>query len=553
MLAQAKKSYQSQKRAFPKAGTEEYQTLKNQAVAFLVQRVEFDQKAKDLGLEVTDKQVDERLARSRSSTSAGDEKKYAKQLADQGLTEKQVRADLRAQLVSEGLFKEVTKDVKVTDKDVSGYYDENKATYSQQESRDVRHILVKTKALADDIYGQLARRRRLRGAREEVLGRSGLEGPGRQAHGRPRPDGRRVRPDRVPLKTGTISRRSRRSTATTSSSRSPRSSRAKQTPLKDVKESIRQQLLQTKRNEAMTEVGGRRQAGVRGQGALRGRLPAASPAAVGDRDLHRLARVAAEALLELQELTERLRRDCPWDREQTARTIVPHTVEEAYEVADAALAGDTAKLLDELGDLLFQVYFLAAPAREQRHGDLEAVARGVHEKLVRRHPHVFGDAEAQTAGACARSWERIKRDQEGARGHLPRRARGAAGAAPGAQGAAARRGGRVRLARPRGPAREGARGARRARGGAPACRPAEARERARRRASAELGDVLFAVVNVARRLNVDPELALRGTTRRFVERVERAEATRGRAGEDWRELPLDEQDRYFDQAKEQLG
>ncbi|HEY8627721.1 MAG TPA: MazG nucleotide pyrophosphohydrolase domain-containing protein, partial [Gaiellaceae bacterium] len=67
----------------------------------------------------------------------------------------------------------------------------------------------------------------------------------------------------------------------------------------------------------------------------------------------------AEALLELQGLTERLRRDCPWDREQTAKTIVPHTVEEAYEVADAALAGDDAKLLDELGDLLFQSYFLA--------------------------------------------------------------------------------------------------------------------------------------------------------------------------------------------------
>ena len=73
----------------------------------------------------------------------------------------------------------------------------------------------------------------------------------------------------------------------------------------------------------------------------------------------------AEALVELQELTKRLRRDCPWDREQTARTIVPHTVEEAYEVADAANAGDPAKLLDELGDLLFQTYFLALLLEEQ--------------------------------------------------------------------------------------------------------------------------------------------------------------------------------------------
>src|SRR3989442_13365243 len=86
----------------------------------------------------------------------------------------------------------------------------------------------------------------------------------------------------------------------------------------------------------------------------------------------------ADALLELQELTARLRRDCPWDREQTARTIVPHTVEEAYEVADAAQGGDDAKLLDELGDLLFQVYFLALLLEERAAGDLEQVARAVH-------------------------------------------------------------------------------------------------------------------------------------------------------------------------------
>jgi len=124
----------------------------------------------------------------------------------------------------------------------------------------------------------------------------------------------------------------------------------------------------------------------------------------------------AEALLDLQRLTERLRRDCPWDREQTARTIVPHTVEEAYEVADAALADDAPKLLDELGDLLFQVYFLALLLEEDGQGDLEEVARGIQEKLVRRHPHVFGDTEAETAGRVRENWERIKREQEGREG-----------------------------------------------------------------------------------------------------------------------------------------
>jgi MazG family protein len=129
-----------------------------------------------------------------------------------------------------------------------------------------------------------------------------------------------------------------------------------------------------------------------------------------------------QALLELQRLTERLRRECPWDREQTERSIVPHTVEEAYEVADAALAGDDEKLLDELGDLLFQVYFLALLLQERGKGDLAAVATLIHDKLVRRHPHVFGDVEAETPGRVKENWDRIKREQEGREGvfhHVP--------------------------------------------------------------------------------------------------------------------------------------
>src|SRR4051794_14355299 len=143
----------------------------------------------------------------------------------------------------------------------------------------------------------------------------------------------------------------------------------------------------------------------------RGRRPTRSPR----RPRRRQADVEglAEALLELQQLTERLRRDCPWDREQTARTIVPHTVEEAYEVADAALADDDEKLLDELGDLLFQVYFLSLLLQEQGKGDLATAARLIHEKLVRRHPYVFGEVEAKTSGRVRENWERIKREQEG--------------------------------------------------------------------------------------------------------------------------------------------
>ena len=249
----------------------------------------------------------------------------------------------------------------------------------------------------------------------------------------------------------------------------------------------------------------------------------------------------AEALLELQELTERLRRDCPWDREQTERTIVPHTVEEAYEVADAAQGGDDEKLLDELGDLLFQVYFLALLLSEKGSGDLERVARAVHEKLVRRHPHVFGDAEATTAVAVRRRWDEIKRDEEAREGvfhhvaealpallyarKVQQRAAAVGFEYPDVGGALADLEDELRELR--------------AELGGPARRQAE-----------EVGDLLFACVNVARRLSVDPELELRRASQRFVTRVEEAERLAAADGARFSELALADQDRYFDVAKE---
>jgi nucleoside triphosphate diphosphatase len=255
-------------------------------------------------------------------------------------------------------------------------------------------------------------------------------------------------------------------------------------------------------------------------------------------------------LLELQQLTERLRRDCPWDREQTARTIVPHTVEEAYEVADAALADDQAKLLDELGDLLFQVYFLALLLEEDGAGDLEQVARRVHEKLVRRHPHVFSDTEARTAGRVRENWERIKTDQEGREGifhdvpealpalllarKVQRRARAVGFEYPDLAGALEDL--ESELAELKAELAD---------------EPAPETE-ADPRHFEELGDLLFAAVNVGRRLNVDTELALRAATERFRARVERAEQLAAEDGSTWAELPLEAQDRYFDRAKEAL-
>jgi uncharacterized protein YabN with tetrapyrrole methylase and pyrophosphatase domain len=130
----------------------------------------------------------------------------------------------------------------------------------------------------------------------------------------------------------------------------------------------------------------------------------------------------AEALERLDQITRRLRRECPWDREQDERSIVPHTVEEAYELADAANAGDDARMVDELGDVLFQVYFLSLLLEERGSGDLARVAEHCRQKLIRRHPHVFGEREARTAGDVVRNWDQIKRDDERGGdvfGHIP--------------------------------------------------------------------------------------------------------------------------------------
>ncbi len=257
-------------------------------------------------------------------------------------------------------------------------------------------------------------------------------------------------------------------------------------------------------------------------------------------------------LEDLQELTERLRRECPWDREQTERTIVPHTVEEAYEVADAAIGRDNDKLADELGDLLFQVYFLALLLTEKGHPGLEEIARGVHDKLVRRHPHVFGDAEARTAARVRERWEEIKRADEAREGifhDVPESLPALLYARKVQRRAAAINFEYLNTA------------------GALADLEDELRELKEALTEAgepvpetepdshvfeELGDVLFAAVNVARRLNVDPELALRTMTRRFVERVERAEGYAAEEGKDFTSLALAEQDHYFDRAKEEF-
>jgi parvulin-like peptidyl-prolyl isomerase len=155
LMGRAQKSYSAQKRKFPKAGTREYENLKGQAVDFLVQRAEFEDEADDMGVNISDKKIDDRIAKLVKQFYGGSQKKYEDTIKAQGLTKETAREEVKAQLISEELYKKVTGDVKVTDKAIKDYYNSNKSIYVQKESRDVRHILVTKKALADRLYSQL--------------------------------------------------------------------------------------------------------------------------------------------------------------------------------------------------------------------------------------------------------------------------------------------------------------------------------------------------------------------------------------------------------------
>ena len=232
-------------------------------------------------------------------------------------------------------------------------------------------------------------------------------------------------------------------------------------------------------------------------------------------------------------------RGCPWDLEQTFETIAPHTVEEAYEVLDAVRRGDMAALVDELGDLLFQIVFYARLGREAGVFDFADVARTVSDKMVRRHPHVFGDEPTPDAAARTRRWEAIKAAERAARndgGALPALSR-----ALKLQRRAARVGFDWRAVEPvLGKLHEelAELEAELDRPDAPPARVAD-----------EIGDLLFSCVNLARHVGADPEAALREANDKFERRFRRVEALLAAAGRTPEQASPDEMDRLWERAK----
>lgn len=239
---------------------------------------------------------------------------------------------------------------------------------------------------------------------------------------------------------------------------------------------------------------------------------------------------------------------CPWDAEQTHGSLVTNLIEESYETVDAIQREDWEDLQEELGDLLLQVVFHSELAAEAGRHDLDDVARGICDKLVRRHPHVFADGEAKTTEAVLGRWEEIKRAEKGASeeaflhgigkglpavlraAKLQKKAAKVGFDWPGVEGVLEKIEEELGEVRAELPVGEG--------------------EKVSAALESELGDLLFAVVNLARRLGIDPEVALEGTNVKFEGRFGAMEGALKSEGQSLQEADLAEMERQWQLAKE---
>jgi len=255
-----------------------------------------------------------------------------------------------------------------------------------------------------------------------------------------------------------------------------------------------------------------------------------------------------DKLLEVMKQLRDPQHGCSWDQKQDFSSIAPYTIEEAYEVADAIEREDFSALKDELGDLLFQVVFHARMAEEAGHFDFDDVAGVISDKMLRRHPHVFGDEEQRAAGPVTGSWERIKAEERAAQDDSSALA-GVAKALPALKRAQklGKRAGRVGFDWPD---RKGVRAKI-----TEELHELEAAVGTRNEADIEeeFGDLLFAVVNLARHLDVDPEKALTSANYKFERRFRDMEDAVVSRGKSLREYSLESLDKEWRAAKKRVG
>ncbi len=239
---------------------------------------------------------------------------------------------------------------------------------------------------------------------------------------------------------------------------------------------------------------------------------------------------------------------CPWDKVQTHETLRPYLVEESAEVLDAIAQNDPRALCEELGDLLLQVVFHAQLASENGDFSLDDVCRGISEKLVRRHPHVFGSVQADDENAVKANWDKIKREEKAARGETQTSALdGVATSLPALSQATqiSKKAAHVGFEWP-----DEAGVWEKAREEMQELEAARNDQESSARQAEELGDLLFTVVNIARWRKVDPELALRDVNRKFKARFEKMEAAAREENRKLEDLSPDEWEALWQRAKE---
>jgi len=253
LMDRAERSYKAQKKPFPKPGSAEYEQLKTQALTYLVQQAEFSEEAGNMGIKVSDSDVDKRIEQLKKQFYGGSENRYEKALSQQGVTPDEARDVIRQQIISERVFKKVTSTVKISDGEVKAYYATHKSQYGQPETRQVRHILVQKKALADSLYTQLRG-----GANFAQLAKKYSKDPGSASNGGKLTisKGQTVPPfDKTAfaLKKGELSKPVHTQYGYHIIQALSAVKPAQKTPLSKVQQSIKLQLEQQRKNEVMTK------------------------------------------------------------------------------------------------------------------------------------------------------------------------------------------------------------------------------------------------------------------------------------------------------------